>query len=219
MHYRKIELFVYLRKGEELERAILLPVYREKIKSYITFTDKEWEVFADFLEIKKRNKNECFATTGEICEDLGYIFKGSVRYCSIVDGLEITGYFAFENNFVTALKSFLTGYPSLYDIITLEKTIFIIISKKNMQVLLEHPLLSFKMERLGRLISERFNILFEDRIKSFIVKTPEERYLDLLESGQDIVKRIPLQYIAQFIGITPVSLSRIRKRIHQYHHS
>jgi hypothetical protein len=45
------------------------------------------------------------------------------------------------------------------------------------------------------------------------VKTPEERYLDLLETGKDIVKRIPVQYIAQFIGITPVSLSRIRKRI------
>ena len=87
-----------------------------------------------------------------------------------------------------------------------------------MQVLLKHSLLSCKMERLGRLISERFNILFEDRIKSFIAKTPEERYLDLLTSGQDIVKRIPLQYIAQFIGITPVSLSRIRKRIHQYQH-
>jgi hypothetical protein len=202
-----------------LERAILFPVYREKIKSYITFTDEEWEVLIDFLEIKKRNKNECFVTAGEICDELGFIFKGSVRYCNLVDGEEITGYFAFENNFVTALKSYLTGERSLYDIKTLEKTIFITISKKNMQVLLEHPLLSFKMERLGRLISERFNILFEDRIKSFIVKTPEERYLDLLESGQDIVKRIPLQYIAQFIGITPVSLSRIRKRIHQYEHN
>lgn len=202
-----------------MERAILLSGYREKIKSYITFTDEEWDVLIDFIEIKERNKNECFVTTGEICEELGFIFKGSVRYCNLVDGEEITGYFAFENNFVTALKSYLTGERSLYDIKTLEKTIFITISKKNMQVLLNHPLLCCKMERLGRLISERFNILFEDRIKSFIVKTPEERYLDLLESGQDIVRRIPLQYIAQYIGITPVSLSRIRKRIHSYQHN
>lgn len=214
MHYRKIDLFVYLSKAEELEKAILLPLYREKIKSYITFTDEEWDVFIDFLNIKKLDRNECFVTTGKICEELGFIFKGSVRYCSIVDGEEITGYFTFENNFVTALKSYLTGEPSLYDIKTLEETFLITISKQHMQAMLEHPLLCCKMERLGRLIAERFNVLFEDRIKSFIIKTPEERYLDLLESGQAIVQRIPLQYIAQFIGITPVSLSRIRKRIH-----
>lgn len=152
---------------------------------------------------------------GEICKELGFIFKGSVRFCNMVDGQEITGYFTFENNFVTALKSYLTEVTSLYDIKTLEETIFITISKKNMQTLLADPLLSCKMERFGRLISEKFNILFEDRLKSFIIKTPEERYLDLLEVGQDIVKRIPLQYIAQFLGITPVSLSRIRRRIHQ----
>lgn len=214
MHYRKIDLLFYSIKAGALERAIVLPIYREKIKNYITFNEEEWDVFIDFLNIKKLNKNECFVTTGAICEELGFIFKGSVRYCSIVDGEEITGYFTFENNFVTALKSYLTGEPALYDIKTLEETFFITISKQHMQAMLEHPLLCCKMERLGRLIAERFNILFEDRIKSFIVQSPEERYLDLLESGQAIVQRIPLQYIAQFIGITPVSLSRIRKRIH-----
>lgn len=196
-----------------MDKVTILLNYRESIKKYITFTDDEWDVFNAFLKIKKLRKNECFVEFGKICNELGFIVKGSVRYCNVVNGLEITGYFCFENSFVTALKSFLMSEPCLYDIKTLEETFLVTISKKDMQFLFEHPLLSCKMERFGRLISENFNILFEDRLKSFVLKTPEERYLELLESGKDTVNRIPIQYIAQFIGITPVSLSRIRKRI------
>lgn len=191
----------------------MLSLYREKIKSLVTFTDEEWEAFTGFLQIKKSKKNECFVEAGKTCKELGFIIRGAVRFCNIVDGKEVTGYFCFENSFVTAIKSYLTGSPCLYTIKTLEDTVFVTISKENMQAMLAHSLLSCKIERFGRLVSESFNILFEDRLKSFIVKTPEERYRDLLESGKEIVTRIPVQYIAQFIGITPVSLSRIRKRL------
>ena len=196
-----------------MDNTLIFLLYREKIKNLIAFNDEQWDVFKSFLKIKKLKKNEYFAEAGKTCKELGFIITGAVRFCNVVDGKEVTGYFSFENNFVTALKSYHTGEPCLYDIKTLEETYFVTISKHNMQAMFHHPLLSCKIERFGRIISERFNILFEDRIKSFIVKTPEERYLDLLESGKDIVKRIPVQYIAQFIGITPVSLSRIRKRI------
>ncbi|MDN3584649.1 Crp/Fnr family transcriptional regulator [Mucilaginibacter flavus] len=196
-----------------MDREVILISYREKIKNFITFNDEEWYAFTGFLKIKKVKKNRCFVEYGKICRELGFIINGAVRFCNVINGQEITGYFSFENSFVTALKSYLAEEPCLYDIKTLEDTIFVTISKKNMEAMLKHPLLSCKMERFGRLISESFNILFEDRIKSFVIKTPEQRYLDLLKSGKDIVKRIPVQYIAQFIGITAVSLSRIRKRI------
>lgn len=166
-----------------------------------------------YLKIRKIKKNACFAEEGKTCKEIGLIIKGAVRYCNVVDGKEITGYFSFENDFVTALKSYLTEKPCLYDIRTLEDTLFVTISRKNMQAMLDIPMLSCKIERFGRLLSESFNILFEDRLKSFVLKTAEERYLELLDSGKDIINRIPVQYIAQFIGITPVSLSRIRKKI------
>lgn len=196
-----------------MDRTLILPLFREKIKNLITLNDEEWYVFMDFLQIKKLKKNECFAEAGKTCKELGFIIKGAVRFCNVVDGKDITGYFCFEDNFVTAIKSYLTEEPCLYDIKTLEDSFFVVISKKNMQAMLVHPLLSCKIERFGRLLSERFNILFEDRLKSFIVKTAEERYRDLMLSGKDIINRVPVQYIAQFIGITPVSLSRIRKRM------
>ncbi len=82
-----------------------------------------------------------------------------------------------------------------------------------MQLLLNHPLLAYKMERFDRLLAEHYLVCFEDRIKLFILKNPEERYLDLLQYGKDVLERMPQHYIAKYIGITPVSLSRIRRRI------
>lgn len=79
--------------------------------------------------------------------------------------------------------------------------------------MLEHEKLAYKMERFGRLIAEYLICCYEDRLTDFIIKTPEERYLQLLQSGSIVLQRIPQHYIAQFSGVTPVSLSRIRKRI------
>ncbi|WP_051416566.1 Crp/Fnr family transcriptional regulator [Asinibacterium sp. OR53] len=196
-----------------METQSILLTFREKMKDFLTLNEEEWLVFADYISIRELTKNECFARAGKVCRELGFIIQGGLRYCSQVEGKEITGYFCFENSFVTALKSYHTGEPCLYDIRALDKTILVTLTKKNMEALYAHPLLCDKIERFGRLVAENFNLLFEDRLKAFVIKTPEERYLDLLESGKDIINRIPVQYIAQFIGITPVSLSRIRKRI------
>lgn len=209
----KTALLIFCPTPNPMDSFSILSSYREKINGFISFTDEEWIIFSGFLKIKMLDKNVSFAAAGKPCKELGFVIRGAVRFCNTVDGKEITGYFCFENSFVTAIKSYLTGEPCLYDIKTLEDTVLVTISKENLQALLQHPVLSSKTERFGRLVAEHFNILFEDRLKSFIIKSPEERYLDLLETGKDIVQRIPVQYIAQFIGITPVSLSRIRKRI------
>jgi hypothetical protein len=62
-------------------------------------------------------------------------------------------------------------------------------------------------------VAEYYLICYEERVSSFLTKTPEERYLDLLNTGREIIQRMPQHYIAHFLGITPVSLSRIRRRI------
>jgi CRP-like cAMP-binding protein len=82
-----------------------------------------------------------------------------------------------------------------------------------MQQLYTHPVLAYKMERFGRLVAEFYLLCYEERIASFITQTPEERYSKLLETGREILQRIPQHYIANFLGITPVSLSRIRRRM------
>jgi CRP-like cAMP-binding protein len=190
-----------------------LKQFREQITPYVTLNEAEWIVFIQHLSVASYKKKQHFAEAGSICKHFGFVLTGSVRYYHIIEGNDVTGYFSFENEFVSSYKSFLTGEPSINYIQAIEPTTIILISKKNMDAMLANPMLAYKMERFGRLVAEHYLICYEDRITSFITQTPEERYLKLLQTGRDVLQRMPQHYIANFLGITPVSLSRIRKRI------
>jgi CRP-like cAMP-binding protein len=197
-----------------MDTANALLIFREQLKQFVSFNEAEWIVFSQHLHFRSLKKKAHFAERGKVCCEIGFIVKGSVRYYNVKDGEEITGYFSFENEFTSSYKSFLTQQPSLNYIQALEDTLLITISSHNMQLMLSNPLLAYKMERFGRLVAEHYLICYEERMSAFIIKTPEERYIDLLNSSsKDVLQRIPQHYIAQFIGITPVSLSRIRRRI------
>ncbi len=196
-----------------MESQNAFAIFRKKIEKYVLFNEAEWIVFQEHLLFVKLKKKDFFAEPGIVCKAFGFIVKGSVRYFNVKDGEEITGYFSFENEFVSSYKSFLTQTPATNYIQALEDTELVTISQKAMQQMLANPMLAYKIERFGRLIAEHYLICYEDRMSSFITRTPEERYLDLLSTGQEILQRMPQHYIAHFLGITPVSLSRIRKRI------
>ncbi|KEQ30332.1 hypothetical protein N180_14550 [Pedobacter antarcticus 4BY] len=189
-----------------------LKAFRQGIVPYVNFTDKEWEAAIPFLSSCTIKKKDHFAVNGEVCEHFGFIVGGSVRFYHLKEGTEITGYFCFENEFVSSYKSYLTQQPGITYIQALEETQLVLISYQNMQLMLENPLLGCKMERFGRLVAEHYLCCYEDRVTSFILQTPEERYLQMLETNGSVLLRIPQHYIANFLGITPVSLSRIRRR-------
>jgi CRP-like cAMP-binding protein len=189
-----------------------LNVFREGLSGFVTFDEREWVALKPYLNAAILKKKDHFAVKGKICHEIGFIIKGSVRYYHVKDGLEITGYFSFEKEFVSSYKSYLTQQPGMSYIQALEPTELIVISYTNMQLLLNNPLLAYKMERFGRRVAEHYICCYEERITSFLIQTPEERYIHLLENEGNIMLRVPQHYIANFLGITPVSLSRIRKR-------
>lgn len=190
-----------------------LPNFREQLKKFVEFDDLEWSVFKNYLTFQSVKKKKHFAEPGKVCNDIAFIISGSVRYYYIKDGDEITSYFSFENELAGSYKSYLTRQPGVIYIQALEDTELITISHTSMQQMLDSEILGYKMERFGRKVAEYYLICYDDRMSSFITKTPEERYLDLLNSGREIMQRMPQHYIAHFLGITPVSLSRIRRRI------
>jgi CRP-like cAMP-binding protein len=190
-----------------------LQIFRTGIEQYVVFNEAEWIVFIQHLDFKTLKKKKLFAEPGKVCNDIGFILTGAVRYYYVKDGEEITGYFSFTNEFVSSYKSYLIQQPAVSYIQAMEDTALITISHKNMHLMLANPMLAYKMERFGRLVAEHYLICYEDRVSSFITKTPEERYLELLTNGKEILQRMPQHYIAHFLGITPVSLSRIRRRI------
>jgi len=181
-----------------MEGQEALAVFRKGISKFIEFNEVEWSLVCQHLDLKKLRKKGFFAEPGVVCSEIGFIATGSVRYFNVKDGEEITGYFSFENELVSSYRSFLTREPSLNYIQALEDTQLVIISYKNMQAMLAHPMLAYKMERFGRLAAEYYLICYEERMSSFITKTPEERYLDLLNTGREIIQRMPQHYIAHF---------------------
>jgi CRP-like cAMP-binding protein len=196
-----------------MNTSAALDTFREHLKKYIDFNEAEWILFTQHLNFSSLKKKHSFAVPEKVCDKVGFIVKGSVRYFHIKDGQDITGYFSFENEFVSSYKSYLTGQPGYTYIQALEDTKLITFTKKDMDEMLSNPMLAYKMERFGRLIAEHYLCCYEDRVASFITQTPEERYLQLLSTGREILQRMPQHYIAHFLGITPVSLSRIRRRV------
>ena len=196
-----------------MDTSAALQIFREQLKKYVEFNEAEWILFTQHLSFSGLKKKRYFAEHGMSCDKVGFILKGSVRYFHIKDGEEITGYFSFENEFLSSYKSYLTGQPGYVYIQALEDTKLITFTHKDMDQMLNNPMLAYKMERFGRLIAEHYLICYEDRVTAFVTQTPEERYIQLLSTGREILQRMPQHYIANYLGITPVSLSRIRKRI------
>ncbi|MGN6639283.1 MAG: Crp/Fnr family transcriptional regulator [Mucilaginibacter sp.] len=196
-----------------MDTSVALQNFREHLKKYVDFNEAEWIIFSQHLSFSRLKKKHYFAEPEKACDKVGFIASGSVRYFHIKDGQDITGYFSFENEFVSSYKSFLTGLPGFTYIQALEDTQLVTFTKKGMDVMLSNPMLAYKMERFGRLVAEQYLCCYEDRIASFITQTPEERYMHLLNTGREILQRMPQHYIANYLGITPVSLSRIRRRV------
>ena len=188
-------------------------IFRKYLETFIIFTDEEWQIFQAYLRFKNLRKKEFFCTANKVCNEIAFVVSGVVRYYTVKDGDEITGYFSFSNEMISSYKSFLTRQPGQTFLQTLEDTELITLNYAAMQELYNHTQLAYKMERFGRIMGEYLACCYEDRVMSFVTQSPEERYLQLLQYGKNIIQNIPQHYIANFLGITPVSLSRIKKRI------
>ena len=146
---------------------------------------------------------------GEIPKQLFFIKKGCLRLWFNKDGKDITLQFFFEGQAVASIDSLLSNQPSMFTIESIEPTTIYSISKNDFEQL--HQIYPELKNGFQEIIFQRFSNyahLFLSQIKD----TPSERYDDLLKNHPEIIKRVPQHYIASYLGITPISLSRIRNR-------
>ena len=146
---------------------------------------------------------------GETARQAYYIVKGCLRLWFNDNGKDITFQFFFEGQGVSSVESFRTGRPSLFNLETLEPCNLLVITKANFEKMVaEVPGFRERIEESIYQRLEHYFALFLSRIRD----TPEQRYKNLLRDHPEIVQRVPQHYIASYLGITPVSLSRIRAR-------
>jgi len=183
---------------------------REFVNLLVQPNDEEWHALAERLFYREVKKKEYFLREGEVCNLVGFVVEGALRNYVLRDGLEVMRYFVLDNNYACEYKSFLTQMPSGENLEALEDSLMLCFSHQDLQYLYQRYQL---WERYGRLVSEELFIKLSLRINDLLIKTPEERYLALLEEDPRIAQRIPQYMIASFLGVTPETLSRIRRRI------
>jgi CRP-like cAMP-binding protein len=185
---------------------------RAAMSQVILLKDDEWEAFEPFIVLKSYKKRENYVSEGQICHEVGFILRGAFRQYCIIEGEEKTTFFYFENQFVTNYESFVSQSPSNVTIEAMEDVQILTFNKETLDRLYRlYP----AFETFGRLIAEQVYICAMHRLNTFLLNTPEQRYLHFLKSDDSklILERVPQHYIASYLGITPVSLSRIRNRI------
>ncbi len=154
-------------------------------------------------------KNEYLLTEGKICRNLYFLQRGALRGYYNLDGKEITHWFAFENDFVTSFHSYITEQPAVENIQMLEGSILWAISKENLTKLMNQ---FHELEKLVRIVYEKYYLRLEDRFVNAQFKSATERYQNLLLQTPHIVERVPLGHIASYLGISQETLSRIRSK-------
>ncbi|MGB3453304.1 MAG: Crp/Fnr family transcriptional regulator [Moheibacter sp.] len=169
----------------------------------------EWKIFQPYFKQIEVPAKTVLLEEGEISKTLYYIEKGCLRTLVNNDGKEITTQFFFENDSVGSFESFRTGRPSLYSIESLEVCVLQTISQKDFQKAIKDS------AELNKELEEHlFRRLFQAQqlFYSYLKNSPQERYQELIKKQPQILKRVPQHYIASYLGITSVSLSRIRNR-------
>jgi len=146
---------------------------------------------------------------GDIARKIFYIKKGCLRTWFNHDGKEISFQFFFEGDAVASVESFNKQTPSPYSIETIEPTEIRWVVAEDLQQMRAHPLINTYL--MDRAIDRQ--AAFIQHFFSFLRDTPKQRYQKLLSERPQVIQRVPLQYIASYLGITQVSLSRIRAQI------
>lgn len=186
---------------------LLFKKFDEKIK----LTDEEKELCKTFFIPKKLRKRQYLLQEGDVCRYAAFVEKGFLR-CYTVDekGNEQMLQIAFEGWWMADQYSFLTNTPSRYNIDALEDCELLLITRQaEEEMLTKVP----KLERYFRVLLQNSLIATIKRLESSLSDTAEEKYSGLLSNCPTVAQRLPQHMLASLIGITPETLSRIRKKI------
>jgi len=186
----------------------------DKLRNYFSdtlpFTARELDLLYQFFEAKNIKKKTHLLESGHVCNFIAFIASGTIRHFHIKDGIEKTCDISFENSWVTDFHSFTHRIPGVMNLQALEDSTVLSISAEKLTALYRF---SPRYESFGRLMAEQVALRATTIAMSLSAEKPEERFLKLLENRPDLFQRVPQKYIANFLGVSPESLSRIQKRI------
>jgi CRP-like cAMP-binding protein len=182
------------------------------ISKFPSLTKEEVEMIASHLTVRAYKKGTVLVSEGDICGKCYFVIKGCLRQYLLSDGTEKTTQFYTEEQAAVFFTSYATQTKSASYLACVEDTVLIIGDPtEEMAMYKKFP----KLEQITRLMMEQDFGKVQDTLTHFIASSPTERYLHLMKTRPDLLQRVPQHQLASYIGITPESLSRIRKRMAQ----
>lgn len=186
-------------------------LFLKSIRKLTNISSEEAALFFSFFQERKFKKNTILLREGEVANEAFFVLKGALRqYFSKEDGVEKTCNFTFEAEFFTDIESFSRKSRATTNIITLEPTECLVIKCTDLMEALKQ---STAVVDLFKIIVENVATDNLKRIQSMLSLSPENQFKELIQARPQILQRVPQRYIAQYLGLAPESLSRIRKRI------
>ncbi|MBB6611602.1 Crp/Fnr family transcriptional regulator [Pontibacter sp. Tf4] len=190
-------------------------VLLESIHTKVHLTEAEQQLCQSFFVPETLHRRQFLLQEGDVCRHIAFVESGVLRsYTLDAKGGEHVVQFALEGWWISDNYSFLTGEPSTFNIDVLEDSAVLLLTKDAMdELVLQVP----KMERYFRLLMQNSLIALQRRLVSSLSNTAEEKYLKLIQTYPTIVQRVPQHMIASYLGITPETLSRIRRQLATQH--
>ncbi|MFB9076232.1 Crp/Fnr family transcriptional regulator [Flavobacterium procerum] len=183
----------------------------ELIRHYIEIDDVEWAYCKSMFTLKKIKKKEIILSKGDVCGEIYFVLKGLLRiYFIDQNDDEKTFHFSLENTFATDYQSFLKEIVADLYIQALENTTVLVITYDMLRLLYSNLR---NGEKLGRLIAEDYFFMMNEKIKGLYTQTPLQRYNSMNAAYPKILIRVSQHYIASYLNISPVHLSRLKRGI------
>lgn len=184
----------------------------EYIKQWDQMDDELKSFLKEKIAIKTFKKGSILLQEGQISTISYYTIKGCVRKYYLIDGEEKTTGFYTEGQSINSYQSYTQKTPSKHYLSCLEDTTLSIFTLENEKKIYEaYP----QFESICRMSAEEQLGEYQEKLARFITSTPEQRYLNILETRPELLGRVPQYHLASYLGMKPESLSRIRKRIAQ----
>jgi len=154
-------------------------------------------------------KNGYFSKEGRISDRVGFVITGIMRSFFHVEGKEISTFFLFPGNISVALLSFLEQRPAIENIQAMEDTELLVIKRKDLYNLYHE---NWKWQQVGRVLIERYYVQMERRAIMLQANEAKDRYRAMVKDFPELLQNVPLHYLASYLGVSPETLSRIRRQ-------
>ncbi|MBR6981116.1 MAG: Crp/Fnr family transcriptional regulator [Prevotella sp.] len=182
-------------------------IARELARKYSTMTHDELDTLESILVPRKYAKNELILKEGEVCRDILYIHTGLVRQFYHKKGKMLTEHIGVDGTIVMCIESLFREEPTILQMEAIEPSVCYALPKKKLEEVALH---NVNIQILYRKILEESLILSQVHADLVRFETAQNRYKRLRKLMPKVVQRAPLNYIANYLQMTPETLSRVR---------